>query len=201
MARGGPSKPATRPALAATPGLKDWHLWSEVARTIAPLRPKHHPKIAARIPSARPAVVPPVAGGPPPPHPYASVSPRGLQPADREPPRSIEPGVRKRLVRGRIQIDATIDLHGMRQIEAHAALHRFIGTALHRGHRTVLVITGKGLKKTGYASIEQQGVLRTRLPGWLAEPDLAPFVAGWEVAAQTHGGEGAYYVRLKAVTK
>lgn len=100
-------------------------------------------------------------------------------------------------MRGQLPIDATIDLHGLRQAEAHAALCRFIAARHRRGDRTVLVITGKGLKKMGYGAIEQRGVLRTMLPIWLTEPALNFMVAGWEVSAQSHGGEGAYYVRLK----
>ena len=109
----------------------------------------------------------------------------------------IEPRMRRRLMRGRVPIDATIDLHGLRQSEAHAALCRFVPARHALGDRTLLVITGKGLKKTGYGRIEQKGVLRTMLPAWLNEKSIAPFIAGWEVSAQAHGGEGAFYVRLR----
>ena len=43
----------------------------------------------------------------------------------------------------------------------------------------------------------ERGVLRTMLPVWLNEPSLAPMVSGWSVAARGHGGEGAWYVRLR----
>jgi DNA-nicking Smr family endonuclease len=87
----------------------------------------------------------------------------------------------------------------MRQAEAHAALSRYIHRSVARGERTILVITGKGLKKLGpdAAVIVEAGVLRSMLPIWLSEPALAPLVAGWDVAAQSHGGEGAFYVRLR----
>lgn len=124
-------------------------------------------------------------------HPPGKSSPRA--PADQ----IIEPRMHRRLMRGQLPIDGTIDLHGLRQSEAHAALCRFIAARYARGDRTILVITGKGLKKTGYGSIEQRGVLRTMLPIWLSEPALSPMIAGWDVSAQSHGGEGAYYVRLK----
>jgi DNA-nicking Smr family endonuclease len=39
------------------------------------------------------------------------------------------------------------------------------------------------------------------LPMWLAEPALAPYVAGFDIAAQGHGGEGAFYVRLRRVAR
>jgi DNA-nicking Smr family endonuclease len=85
----------------------------------------------------------------------------------------------------------------MRQVEARTALQRFVLARVERGDRTILVITGKGLKKTDDMQILDRGVLRSMLPIWLSEPLLAPVIAGWDVAAQAHGGEGAFYVRLR----
>jgi DNA-nicking Smr family endonuclease len=70
-----------------------------------------------------------------------------------------------------------------------------------RGDRTLLVITGKGLKKTDDLQILDRGVLRAMLPVWLAEPALAPLIAGWDAAAQEHGGDGAFYVRLRRAAR
>jgi DNA-nicking Smr family endonuclease len=111
----------------------------------------------------------------------------------------IEPKLRKRLGRGRVAIDGTRDLHGMRQDEAYAALTRYLGARSERGDRTILVITGKGLKKLNGdpTTIVERGVLRTMLPIWLSSPELLPLVAGWDQSAQGHGGEGAWYVRLR----
>lgn len=91
---------------------------------------------------------------------------------------------------------ATIDLHGLRQVEAHAALSRFIRLAHVKGLRTVLVITGKG---GGAAETwwEERGVLRRNLPHWLDTPEMKTFVLGFQEAARQHGGAGAYYVQLR----
>ena len=128
----------------------------------------------------------------------------GRQLALRLPPptpagRVIEPKLRRKVARGRIEIDGTIDLHGMRQAEARAALGRFVQSHAGRGSRTLLVITGKGIKKLDDfgARLIERGVLRHMLPLWLAEPELKPLVAGWDAAAQHHGGEGAVYLRLR----
>ncbi|MGF1650486.1 MAG: Smr/MutS family protein [Hyphomicrobiaceae bacterium] len=101
-------------------------------------------------------------------------------------------------------IDGRIDLHGMTQAEAHAALRGFLTRAHRQGHRTVLVITGKGLtladEQAGPwwdATHPARGVLRRSLPGWLAAPDLAPIVVGYAEAHDRHGGGGAFYVRLR----
>ena len=51
---------------------------------------------------------------------------------------------RRKLARDADLIDARLDLHGMRQREAHGALKRFLLACHTRGDRHVLVITGKG---------------------------------------------------------
>ncbi|WP_417309014.1 Smr/MutS family protein [Devosia sp.] len=179
--------------------LPDFHLWNEVARTVTPLRPHREPMIDL---DASPL---PLPGKAPPPRPKplkpAAAMP-SYQPDDRpgrSPRPGLEPNLRQRLQRGRIEIDGTIDLHGMRQVEAHAALTRFVHARHARGDRTLLVITGKGIKKLedDAAVLVERGVLRSMLPIWLREPGLAPLVAGWDVAVQRHGGDGAFYVRLR----
>jgi DNA-nicking Smr family endonuclease len=177
-------------------GPADFHLWTEVAATVRPLK-RARRKPAQQVP-AEPAAAPP-----PRPRKPAAVNIMPPYRSDGRPSRppghGIEPTMRKRLQRGTLEIDGKIDLHGMRQVEAHRALSRFIHRSVSRGDRTVLVITGKGLKKLGAdaAVIIETGVLRSMLPMWLSEPALAPLVAGWDVAAPAHGGEGAFYVRLR----
>lgn len=179
--------------------LPDWHLWAEVARTVDPLRPKRLRPLLGM--AEGPLPVPDATAGKPRQIarlPMPSYQPDG-GPGRNLPGQVIEPRMRRRLGRGQIEIDGTIDLHGMRQAEAHAALTRFIHARSARGDRTLLVITGKGLKKVNgdATTIVERGVLRSMLPIWLSEPNLAPLVAGWDVSAQSHGGEGAYYVRLR----
>jgi DNA-nicking Smr family endonuclease len=123
---------------------------------------------------------------------YGPTPAGGVAPA---PP--LDTKLRRRLARGHVGIDATLDLHGMRALEAQAALRGFIAAAVARGDRNVLVITGKGLRRTGFADFRHTGVLRHLVPQWLAEAGLAAHIAGIDPAAQTHGGEGALYLRLK----
>lgn len=111
----------------------------------------------------------------------------------------------KRISKGRSGIDARIDLHGMRQAEAHSALRAFLYRAAHKGHRTVLVITGKG----GEADRENgvpwdvvshntgRGVLRRNVPIWLAEAEFRSVVVSFTTAHVRHGGDGAFYVILR----
>jgi len=98
-----------------------------------------------------------------------------------------------KLARGRLALEARVDLHGMRQDEAYSLLLSFVGRAYARGVRYVLVITGKGSSSGG------DGVLRRSVPGWLSTAPFRQYVSAHEGAARGHGGSGALYVRLKRV--
>jgi DNA-nicking Smr family endonuclease len=139
-------------------------------------------------PAAPPAPAPPLfAGRPtskgPPPRIKAS------HPSEPPAPQRIEPNRQRRLVRERDPLDRRLDLHGLDQDSARAALIGFLLRAQLDGARAVLVITGKGF--------QGDGVLRHRTPEWLAEPVLRGVVAGVSQADRRHGGEGALYVALK----
>lgn len=104
---------------------------------------------------------------------------------------NLESGLLRRISRDHRHIDAAIDLHGMRQDEAHMALDVFIRQSAMRGLRVVMVITGKGRADGG------TGVLRRAVPKWLATPTLAPFVVGYTTAHRHRGGDGAIYIQLR----
>src|SRR3954451_5917051 len=167
-------------------------LWESVAKQVKPLRKRHRaakPPIAS--PEAEANVAPTPAASPKP------MAPARIIPASRPEPPPLAPiGRRERaqLSRGRKEIDARIDLHGMTQIRAHRVLLSF----LQRAHSDVLmfvrVITGKG--KVGGAESER-GVLRLQVPQWLSLPEFRSLVVGFEEAHIGHGGEGALYVRVR----
>lgn len=113
-------------------------------------------------------------------------APRTVNPPE---PQPMEPLRRRRLVRERDPIDSRLDLHGLDQDRARAALFSFLKRAHHAGFRTVLVITGKGALG--------DGVLRRRVPEWLTEGEVRPLIAGVAQADRRHGGAGALYLALK----
>jgi DNA-nicking Smr family endonuclease len=183
----------------------DFHLWTTVAATVDPLRRKGLMRMGAGPlplpPEEAPAEPParPTPGKPKPPRQPFLPPYQAPLPSAPTPERSIEPGIHKKVRKGRIDIDGTIDLHGMTQNEARSALHRYVQARWARGDRTLLVITGKGSRTENdyIAAMTERGVLRTMLPIWLSEPALSPLVSGWTLAARGHGGEGAWYVRLR----
>jgi len=164
-------------------------LWSLVTRSIAPLRRRSEREAEpatekAQAEPAKPArPVSPPRDPAPPPQPRA---PR-LAPIDRR--------LKQRLARGREAIDATIDLHGLTQAEAHAALAHFLRRSRAAGARLVLVITGKGARSDDFAA--DRGVLRRQVPLWLRSAELRDYVIGFDAAHAAHGGEGALYVRIR----
>lgn len=164
-------------------------LWEQVTRHVKPLRPLAHPSRARdeAEESAKPVVaLPPTSSAP------VKSGAHRLKPLV-----PLEPTVLRRLSRGRGAPEAKIDLHGMRQAEAHAALRAFLHEAHGAGVRLVLVVTGKGKPNPAGMYSDERGVLRRSLPHWLAAPDLRSIVLGFEEAGRRHGGEGALYVRLR----
>lgn len=98
-------------------------------------------------------------------------------------------GGEKRVRRGRVEIDATLDLHGHTFASAQAAVPRFLRAAQARGDRYVIIVTGVG--RGG------EGVLKRALPEWLAARDVRALISGYAQAHRQHGGAGAFYVFLK----
>jgi DNA-nicking Smr family endonuclease len=173
-------------------------LWHAVAKSATPLkRGKRGAKEArpegddiAGDGSQSPAGVPAAKS--------ANARQRPRRPLDALPqPPALAPISRReksRLSRGRQDIDARIDLHGMTQTRAHRALLAFLQRAHADGAAFVLVITGKG-RSTDAG--REQGVLRRQVPLWLALPEFRAIVVGFEQAHIGHGGEGALYVRVR----
>jgi DNA-nicking Smr family endonuclease len=160
---------------------EDHRLWSMVAATVHPMPGRVVPSMAGvsgaaidrNAPAAR--IDPTVS---------ADASNKRQGPAQ-----AIEPGRRHRIARERDPIGAHIDLHGLSQDQARAALEGFVLRSWNEGMRAVLVITGKGLRG--------DGILRRMTPEWLAAPRLRAVVAGISESHRRHGGEGALYIALK----
>ena len=190
-----PSNPI--PELAAPPRRKrglseeEHALWESVAKQIKPLRKRPRaPKPPAASADEETKVALKSAASP------KHAAPRPIVPQPKPEPPPLAPiGRRERshLSRGRKEIDARLDLHGMTQTRAHRALFGFLQRAHHDGLTFVLIITGKG--KMGAES--ERGVLRRQVPLWLSLPEFRSLVVGFEEAHIGHGGEGALYVRVR----
>lgn len=175
---------------------EDRRLWAEVARSVLPLDAARMPPLPTAVPPAMEVVTPEIAAqspAPAPPRPRPATKP-ALPPLA-----PLERTTLRALARGQRSVDAVLDLHGMRQAEAHLALNGFLRRAQSAGHGLVLVVTGKGGVGGGLASFggDERGVLRRVVPHWLGLPDLRGIVLGFDEAVRHQGGEGALYVRLR----
>jgi DNA-nicking Smr family endonuclease len=171
-------------------------LWSLVARSVRPLRPTSPArKLTVEVEKVKKKAVVRDAPRPAKNGPLESkVAAPGQRPIG---PPTLNPIMRKekqKLARGHMPIDARIDLHGMTQTDAQAALRSVLQRSQASGAKFVLVITGKGQPN---ASLNGRGVLRRQVPLWLTLPEFRLYVAGFDVANPDHGGEGALYVRLR----
>jgi DNA-nicking Smr family endonuclease len=174
----------------------DAELWARIARSAKPLEKNRVTQVGV---PPKPAVPPKAKGAKaetktasapkPPSRPSHTPSAGGL---DRQTARKLD--------KGHLAVEARLDLHGMRQRDAHAALRKFLKWAQSQDYRHVLVITGKGAPRAEGQSFyeeEVKGVLRQAVPHWLSHGDLAPLIVSFSEAPRRLGGGGALYVRLR----
>ncbi|MBM3561897.1 MAG: DNA mismatch repair protein MutS [Alphaproteobacteria bacterium] len=156
-------------------------LWMTVTADVRPSR--------ARSQKPAPSSASVEAGASPPSASIVHDRPPPPKPAPR--PVDIDPRTFTKLKRGRLEVDAKLDLHGMRQAEAQRSLTAFLRRCQANGARVAIIVTGKGLTR------DEGGVLRRVVPMWLEAPNLRDVVVGFGEAARHHGGEGALYVRIR----
>ncbi len=171
-------------------------LWQQVTGDVNPLPDSHDlvdkPESGA---AANPSDKPSEENSDAPPPPVVPPAPLPVPPPASEPAltHGNAPGLDRRtqtnLRRGKIGIEARIDLHGMTQEQAHRALGDFLADSQAGGRRAVLVITGKGAGGTG--------ILREAVPKWLNEGANREMIRAFSHATPKDGGEGALYVLLK----
>jgi DNA-nicking Smr family endonuclease len=173
-------------------------LWARVAATIAPLhpsrpQPKDSSDPAAAIPPPPPAPlrlkgrVPPA----PPPAPQPPSAPRAL---DRH---GLDAGWERRLARGLITPDVTLDLHGAGLDAAHARLDHGLTLAAVQGARVMLLITGRARPRAAADRSEARGAIRAKFLDWLVAGPHASRIAAVRPAHIRHGGPGAVYIILR----
>ncbi len=178
------------------PLVPDAELWQRVAEQVKPLKTRSPRKAAQAAPE--PPARPPQAKLPQPRPPQPAPPRPNLPPRPPGPPpgAGLDRRTADRLRRGELPVAATLDLHGMTQAAAHAALERFVGESWRRDRRCLVIVTGKG-RGTDDWGRPSPGVLRRMVPRWLAEPDLAWMVLATAAARPQHGGEGAFYLLLR----
>ena len=164
-----------------------WQLYTTHAQ-VAPLPGKAlapTPQPPSPPPAPPPAAAPTAAPKPKP----VAVAHRGVELQIGHAPPGLDGKRWKALRRGETRPERTLDLHGRRAQDAHAAVRRFLHDAQLDGIRCVAIVTGKG-------SIgSEPGVLRRELPHWLNAPELRHLLLG--AAHYSAGNPGAVVLLLR----
>ena len=192
-------------------------LWARVMASVRPMR-----AVAVRIPERAPPLPPPpkpIIGPngkivPAPPAPMGRVKPlvrtvvtpyasrAGAKPVVARPvtkpitANTLDGGWDKRLTRGVVSPDSSIDLHGHTLASAHALLDVGLGRAIARGDRVLLLVPGKPPRPESERP-HARGAIRSAVTDWLAGSRHADSIAAVRGAHPRHGGQGALYIVLR----
>nr|WP_209023835.1 Smr/MutS family protein [Sphingopyxis italica] len=175
-------------------------MWKKVAATVKPLAKAKAPL----APAAPPTVSPPK------PTPRSTAAPAAApRPATKLPPprrthqaATLDGHWDRRLRKGLVRPDMSIDLHGHTLASAQALLDEAIGRGLMRGARVLLVVAGRlrpGADRLPimHGDPRPRGAIRASLPDWLGFSPHADQIVALRPAHISHGGAGAVYVILR----
>ena len=179
-------------------------LWSRVAATVRPLPGQSSPLAQSAPPTVKP--------------PRPAVPLRQSIPAAKPAAKPAAPPARRagrifatasldghwdrRLRKGLIRPDLSLDLHGHSLASAQALLDASIARGLLRGARVLLVIAGRlrpGADRLPlmHGDPRPRGAIRASLADWLANSPHADQIIALRPARTSHGGAGAVYVILR----
>lgn len=102
------------------------------------------------------------------------------------PPGTLTKKIVKKLATKKIEISATLDLHGLNIEDARVSFLSFLDTCWKYKYSYVLIITGKG-----------KGILKNAFIEWLKEDEIFPLIIGYSIAHRLQGGDGAFVLHLR----
>lgn len=198
----------SRPGRKLSP--QEAELWARVARTVAPLQGREAPRApdeavaksgeGASPPMARPAVL----GKPVPAKPvvakafrHTPLRPSPSHPGGADIGLGLDSSWDRKLTRGTVEPDFTLDLHGASLDAAHGRLMHGLTQAKAMRARVVLLVTGKPRPAEAADRANRRGAIRAKVIDWLAHSEHAADIAAVRNAHRRHGGHGALYIILK----
>ena len=164
-------------------------LWAKVVATVQPLHPVSPAPPVPSAPAAAPAA--PGIAARPAPRPRAAPPPPPPRP---QPGNTLDGTWDRRLGKGLVRPDLTVDLHGHGLTGAYGLLDDSLDRAVTSGARVLLLITGK--PPVGEPPVAR-GKIRAAIGDWLAASPHARDIAAVRGAHPRHGGAGALYIVLR----
>ena len=164
-------------------------MWARVTASIRPLS-RDKPEVE-RVEPEPVALDKPVAGRPKP----APLPPRRTPPPRRHAiANTLDGGWDRRLKSGAVEPDRILDLHGHNLDQAWEAIDHALETAIARGERILLLITGHARK--GDPPVDR-GRIRAAVNDWLTISRHSSRIAAVRQAHRRHGGGGSLYLILR----
>ena len=114
---------------------------------------------------------------------------------------AIEKNVFKKIQKGKLKVSASLDLHGSNIQDSKKLVYDFVNYNSKKDKRILLIITGKGKRLFVEDEWKGTGILKTKIPIWLTSLALSKRIVWFDHAPLNMGGEGAFIVYLKKLTK
>ena len=114
---------------------------------------------------------------------------------------SIETNLLKKIQKGKLKVSASLDLHGSNISDSKKLVYDFVNYNSQKDKRILLIITGKGKRLFVEDEWRGTGILKTKIPIWLTSLALSKKIVWFDHAPLNMGGEGAFIVYLKKLTK
>jgi DNA-nicking Smr family endonuclease len=132
------------------------------------------------------------------PHPNPSPKGEGLKKKlpTAQTPNTLDSHWDRRIHKGGIIPDISVDLHETTLSGAYARLDRALDQAIHQKLKVVLLVTGK-IRAHDRASGTGRGAIAAVVGDWLAASRHAGSISAVRQAHPRHGGSGALYIVLK----
>jgi DNA-nicking Smr family endonuclease len=163
-------------------------LWRRVMASVRPLGPVPPPLEAS---APEPVKRKPAAAASKPPMPAPVPKPKPSAPGT-----TLDASWDRKLARGLVSPDRTVDLHGHGLNSAYLLLDQSLDRAIAAGERLILLVTGKPPRPESERP-HARGAIRAAVGDWLAASRHADRIAAVRGAHPRHGGAGALYIVLR----
>jgi DNA-nicking Smr family endonuclease len=171
-------------------------LWGRVIASVKPIhavrvQPVKPPVLVKAPPAKKPAVTVDLTRPRP-----AKAMKDGYAPFSPVPKTTLDGTWNRKITKGAIIPDVSVDLHGSGLASAYARLDGALEQAIAQKLRVILLVTGNP-RAHDRASGEGRGAIASLVRDWLAASRHAGSIAAVRNAHPRHGGAGALYIILK----